>query len=214
MQETTPMTSFGPIVRPGMIMGTTNLSPLSMLIKKFKPGPFQMFNQNVCSHIALSVLWSPEYAKCIVNAAKAWGCAPRIPDVPAGSLLGIEATWPRCRWFRLDHYAMARTSKPHYVFVTQPLNRARSVDEINRFIWSYAGKPYELAVFLQPYGIPSSDTKDKTAYCSEIAHELLNFTNTTHEAAWQYGVPPIDIQLHFEACHETLWKCYTGNWYD
>lgn len=214
MQKSDPQTSFGPIVRPGMIMGTSSLSPLSALIKKFKPGIFQMFNQNVCSHIALSVVWDPRYAACIALAAGKWGCVPRIPDVPAGTLLGIEATWPRCRWFKLDHYQMKKTTRPHYVFVTQPLNLARSTDEINKFLWSYAGKPYEIGVFLQPSGVPSSDPKNKKAYCSEIAHDLLEFIDSPHEAAWKFGVPPIDVQLHFDANNETLWKCYTGNWYD
>jgi len=209
------LTSFGPIVRTGMLAGTTSISPLAAIIKKFKPGFFQMLNPRVCSHIALSVMWDPCYAPIIVDASRKWGCAARIPECPAGTLLGIEATWPRCRWFPLHEYELRSRLGPHYVFIVQPHNVfSRSVDEINQFLWSYVGKPYELEVFLQMYGVENSDPQNKRAYCSEIGLELLDFIGAPHEASWKWGIPPIDMQLHYEATKETLWKCYTGNWCD
>jgi len=200
-------------VRPGMIAGTTDLGPLAVMIKSMKPGPLRMFDQDVASHTLETAIWYTRYRDILDANEKAYKCKIATPNVPDGTLVGIEATFPRARWRRLDDYLLRRSARKHYVYVADPGNpRLRSDNEINQFLWAFVGKKYELSVFLRNYGAQNFDPNDNETYCSEQGHRLMDFLGTPHPESWQYGLPPVDQQLEFTAMKRVVWKCYPKDW--
>jgi len=200
--------------RAGLICGTTDcLSPIAAIIKHRKPGPLKMFSPDVASHIVLTIRWDARFADILkINAAR-YDCRIDIPEVSNGTLLGLEATVPRCRWTVLDRYRFERTPLLHYVFVACPAAATpKSEDAISTFLLGYVGRPYQYGIFTQMEGAPGNDPLNRASYCSEIGFEYLMYVGATTDPEWGIAIPPVDIQLHSELERWVRWRCYKPWW--
>lgn len=152
-------------LRPGMLIGTTNLiHPISLIVRGTTAGLKNAFNSKIASHVLVV---------CETH------------DV----LYGMEMAWPKIRRVDLKDY----TKWPErIVFIAEHLdvNPARA----NEFLWeSYSLRiRYGLFELLEFWGLPT-DQPDKMI-CSELYREMLKDQGISFPSKWDEKVSPYDEQ--------------------
>jgi len=174
-------------LRPGCIVGTTSFSVLGTIIRWREAGIGKVFSPHVASHIAV------------------------IRSVGVGQVTGYEMTVPHIRkveWGMYDH----GLSGNHIVFVAMPGLSIDGQRDAMKFLDSeYARKrPYDGKSLFEAIGIGNDDPKKSN--CAELGRDTLRSAGYHYPLEWDQGVEPWEMQRHFEATKEIIWRSYKKFW--
>lgn len=187
----------------GTILGARNtLSPLSMAIGKAEAEYGGMIGRRA-RMISTHSLCVAEVTK------KALSLFPKLEnDYKVGDLVGIEATYPKCRVVDLSHYENS-DMRNHYCYAANIPGSSSYERHINDFLWSLVGKKYELKVFVKMIFAPWMKLSAHDWYCSETVYgRILVQKNYIAPLEWKQGVTPWDIQRHCEAAYLVTQRFY------
>jgi len=195
------------------IIGTTRtLSVLSALIRKCEAGIGKMFSPHVASHI---IVVGPNWFS-------------------GNGITGFEMTWPRIKTRSLDPLSPppaapapspqidVRTPRggvqsfaEHIVFIARAADWTRSLTaDTNattylRQVWETRTR-YDVKALLEKLGIGNDD--DKRMCCSELGREIWKRISIGYPPEWDQGLSPWDMQRHFEATNQIVYRSYKEFW--